>query len=381
MKYKLLGNQCERRALDKERLQFYLEINGFESTDSFEDAELVIFISCGMLEANSQATIRQVALLCDNSKRLVVFGCFPSMCKQEENDKVLYVPLKNPQALDEIIGATIPLNSISYPHFVNSRKAPKADFKHWDPRIILPYCSDVYSIIVSNGCSQACSYCSIRFAVGPLKSRPIDAIVEDLERGLSLGFRLFRFQCENLGVYGSDIKQNLGDLLKAIGKIHEYFSIDLPDLHPRGFVNHFNEIVTFVQAKNVYLLHLPVQSANQRILDMMRRKYDIHEVASRLHQFRNEFPDVRLGTDIIAGFPTEAENEFEDSYQFMMDFNFDVIYLHGYNAKVGAPSAKIEPLVPQDVIVERIQRTYNTIPNVVCWLNNYELSKQAGNHG
>ena len=126
-----------------------------------------------------------------------------------------------------------------------------------------------------------------------------------------------------------------------------------------------------MEEKKVSLLHLPLQSANQRILDLMNRDYKIADVDNKIEELKMRFPDLRVGVDIITGFPSETEEEFMDSFRFLEKHKFNWIYLHGYNIKVNALANKIEPKIGREIIRNRIKFAFERIPNIACYLNKY----------
>lgn len=369
----LCSNHCERRELDLGRLRIYLCANGWRSVETMDDASLIVFMACGMTVEASTDLLDRLASARRTGCRIVLFGCYSAMCEHRTYPDVDYVSLSDVEQLDQVMNATCSYRLFPHPRCRQAELTSTEVLKRPDPRLALPSCGDVFSLLVSEGCSGQCSYCSIRRATGPQRSRSIHDVMDDLRSGLSEGFRVFRFQCENLGLYGLDIGTDLGALLREMAGIHFEYSVDLPDLHPSGFVSHFGDIMEFAKRQNVYLMHLPVQSASERILKLMNRRYPIEEVSSKLAAFRERFPDVRVGTDIIAGFPTESEADFASSYRFMKTHSFDWIYLHGFVLKKGTPAERLTPRVPADVITNRIEMAYTTIPRIACFVNKYEM--------
>jgi MiaB/RimO family radical SAM methylthiotransferase len=375
-KYYFTQNSCERRLVEERWLLNYFQSNGFIKVDSVVDADYLIFFACGMKEDDSYEKINELSRQLSDSANLIVFGCYPAMSsKKIKNMNIYYVPLSKMEQFDDIILASVKTWNIGKPINFGEDLTLSEVMNSWDPRLKMPKCKDVCSLTVSTGCCEQCSYCTIRYATGNLHSTPINIVKDDLLNGLSAGYKYFRFQCENLGTYGLDIGEDIGKLLTELGKVKERYSIDLPDLHPKGFIGCFNEIVNFMREKQVLLLHIPIQSGNQRILDLMNRRYRIEELKEKLFKFRHMFPNMKIGTDIIVGFPTETDSEFYDSYELMKNFDFNWIYLHGFNLKENALANKISPRVPDKVIEERIKYALDSIPKIVCYLNNYTLEK------
>lgn len=369
-KYHFIQNICERRLLEERLLSIYFEMNNV-TLGKMEESDYILFFSCGMKEIDSNEKIEQIIKKKPLGK-VIVFGCFPAMCQHKYPDKILYLSLQDISHLDILINAEIKINEVRNQIYKKIGSTLFKDaMKKWDPRLSIPKCYDVFPLIISTGCSQKCSYCTIRNATGNLKSRSINEIITMIEVGLSKGYHTFRFQCENLGTYGDDIGLTLGDLLNEMSKIKRPFSIDLPDLHPKGFIHCFREILQFIDKKNVYLVHIPLQSGNQRILDLMNRETDLKEFLKYFKEFKKRYPSLKVGTDIIAGFPTETHEEYMDSHRFLEQNAFNWIYLHGYNIKPNALANDIYPKIDGEVIANRIRYTYERVENIACYLNNY----------
>ena len=369
-KYHFIQNICERRLLENSLLLMYLTENGLVS-GTLEESDYILFFSCGMKETDSYNKIENILSHNENG-RIIVFGCFPAMCEQKYKERVLYISLQDINELDILLQAKIKISNIRDELYTKTgSKLFDMVIKEWDPRLNIPKCRDVFPLIISTGCSQRCSYCTIRNATGNLKSKSIDGIIKKMEEGFQKGYNIFRFQCENLGTYGMDIGLTLGDLLDEMAKIKHPFSIDLPDLHPKGFIENYDQIINFMLKKEVYLTHIPLQSANQRILDLMNRETDLSKFLPYLDQLKKDFPALKIGTDIIAGFPTETDSEYIDSYNFLKKYRFNWAYLHGYNSKPNAPANDIHPQIDGVIIADRVKYAYDRLPNIACYLNNY----------
>ncbi len=377
MQVYIYQNVCERRVVGYRKLVIFLNKNNVKITDDLESADSVLFFSCGMKIDASFEYIRKIQSL---QKKIIVYGCAGKMLGLIETEYLIPINLYEYDKLNTLFNAKFRYQDID----INSEE--KEDYldisfdnamKSWDPRLYMPQCKDVYSITISEGCSNNCSYCAIHFATGELKSRSIESIVSDFKKAISEGYRLFRLQCENSGSYGNDNGNSIGELLDSLGNIEDDFAIDLPDLHPAGFVNNIDSIIRFMKKKKIYLMHLPVQSGSQKILELMNRNYDINDVKKCLRELFRHRPDFYVGTDIIVGFPGEKEDDFEDSMDLLNEFRLQPIYIHWYSEKKGTAAYYFKDKVDESVIQDRIRRMYDQFKYAACYLNNYRGEKDG----
>lgn len=377
MKYRVFicENVCERRFEELYNLKNYLIINDYTIVDSIDKADIILFFSCGMKKDDSIDKIYQFKMC---GKRTIIYGCSVKLLNVEDVDNLLAIELYNYSKLDSVFCNNIQFKNTDYRKQGDNGSVEKEFYfgdiiKTWDPRLLLPKCKDVYSIEISKGCSEKCSYCSICRSTGKLRSRDRKEIVTEMKLALSNNYTKFRLQCENSGSYGTDKDENLGLLIRDILQLENNFSVDLPDLHPKGFVNCFEEIVDLIKSKDVYLIHLPIQSASQTILDSMNRKYDISKVDEKLKKLFELFPDIRIGTDVIIGYPGETQEDFDKTVEFLKKYDFSIVYVHGYCDQPGTYSETLTNKVCENVKCERIDYIYKNIKNVVCYLNDYTL--------
>lgn len=367
-------NVCERRVVGYKRLILFFQKNNINITRNIQNVDYVVFFACGMKTDNTKEFIRAVL---DDNKKIVIYGCAAQMLEIKETGQITLISLYEYDKLNAFFRANIKYQDIDIYKGQDSLKEKQYVFtdalKSWDPRLIMPKCEDVYSITISEGCSNNCSYCAIHFATGQLKSRGVVEIVEEMEEAIAKGYVNFRIQCENSGSYGMDIGSNLGCLLDALGQIEKNYSIDIPDLHPEGFVKNIDSIIRFMEKKNIYLIHLPIQSASQKILAAMNRNYNIKQVEKALDKLLLHFPEIHIGTDIIIGFPGEDDRDFAESFDFLKKYLFNPLYVHGYCDKEGTIANDLGKKVSDAVKENRIRKIYSEFEYVACYLNNYKV--------
>ena len=209
-----------------------------------------------------------------------------------------------------------------------------------------------FYIQVQEGCSLKCSYCAIPLAIGKLNSRPIDDIIHDLLSGLEQGYESFHLVGDSIGTYGLDIGTNFGNLLERVKLLHGDFTLDLGEVSAIFLNKCFSQIKAFCDSNRMPSLWVPIQSANPRILKLMRRSCDVNELRDKFLELKSG-GRVKLGTSIIVGFPSETREELEDTIEFCRQVGFDFLICHGFSARPETEAAKLPNQVPPEEISER----------------------------
>ena len=209
---------------------------------------------------------------------------------------------------------------------------------------------DAYYLQICQGCVNNCSYCAIKKAKGGVKSKSIEALVAEMERGYALGFRRFMLLGDDCGSYGADIGTDLAQLL---GKLNEFdIRILINYIEPGSFLRLYPRIAPSVFGK-IDFMNIPVQATSRRIIGLMNRNYDPEEVMRRAKELKHKFPDLYLETHIIFGFPGETRDEFRGTFRLADCFDA-VIYFY-YTDRKGVASASLPGKIADGELGERIK--------------------------
>jgi 2-methylthioadenine synthetase len=357
--------------LEYDKLKYYITENKFNIVSDIYNADVIIFFACGMKE---DASLNLIEELSKKSKEIILFGCANDMLFLEKYDNIHRVGLYDYEKLDLLLESEKTysiLNNNNNIYFNDKKFNYEQAMSMWDPRLFLPKSSNVYPIQISTGCSNDCSYCSIHFATGKLLSRPVEEIVKEVTEMNRLGYIYFRMQCENSGSYGTDSGESISELLSKISKINKNIKIDLPDMHPRGFLDNFNAILEAIKNETIYLLHIPIQSGSNKVLEKMNRNYDINLVLEKLQIVRERSSKLIIGTDIIVGFPGETDDDFYQTVNILSEFDFSPIYIHGYRNQKGTRASEFDNKISDKLIEDRIKLLYKKFPHAACYLNEY----------
>ncbi|MFQ5952073.1 MAG: radical SAM protein [Candidatus Omnitrophota bacterium] len=400
---------CPRRALDAERIKTYLIANNQKIVDDPRKADYIFVVSCG-LKWPEEASIETIKKFKNLKGEIIVCGCLPEMNPKKLN-KVFNGRRISTAELDKIDAffpdfsvkfRDVPDANIGYEKNICKGKMPleirlKRSIKNkFD---IVPLCKFLYNFIrtiekirkktsikkpfafenkvrniikpfpwidvdnayfslrISEGCLGNCSYCTIRKAIGRLKSKPMPVILEELRKSFSQGNYKLNIQSSDSGSYGLDIGTNLPELLNVILKEDKKITFEfIQDLHPHWLCTYRKEFIKLSKAKKIKSILTAFQSGSSRILKLMNRSQNMDEYIEVLNKMKEVNPRLRLRTQVIVGFPTETEKDFEDTLKVIREVKFDQIDIFQYYETELMHSTKICPKVPRDIIAKRLKK-------------------------
>jgi tRNA A37 methylthiotransferase MiaB len=366
---------CSRSQIDLVRLHAYFEANSWEITSSPRDADMVVVSACAFTAHEQQTSEAYLQLVTDEmapGAKMVTVGCLAGISPAAA-DKFDSIPLKTERLteLDTLTGATVPLASVPDQNLVETRleqakhslgrasrlKATLADreeiplqillgLRHWahlDPKSPEAEWGEPFHIRVARGCASECSYCAIRIGAGPLRSKPLDDVMQEFERGLAGGSRLFNLTAEDVGAYGQDIGLSVVDLLKPILEHKGDFRVTWGDFGPRWLIEERKDLLGLLTTRKDKLgtIGFPVQSGSERILELMKRGYTAAESRDCLLALRRSAPSLRIVSHVILGFPGETRKDFLDTCDFVRSIGFARVQPFTYSERPGTDAAEL----------------------------------------
>jgi MiaB-like tRNA modifying enzyme len=200
-------------------------------------------------------------------------------------------------------------------------------------------------IPISNSCANYCSYCSVRYVKGKLFSYDKQDIEFEALRCLKEGCKELWVTSQDNAAYMLDKSEvsKLPELLGAITTIDKKFFIRIGMMNPMHLLDILDDMINVYKNDKVFkFLHIPVQSGNDNILGLMKRKYAVADFKKIVSEFRKSIPNITISTDIICGFPTETEEQFKDSLELVKEIKPDVLNISRYQARPGTEAAKME---------------------------------------
>lgn len=357
---------CQMNERDSEALACLLEMHGFQEVHQEAEADVMIFNTCSVRDQAERKVLGKVGLM----KRLkrerpdLVLGIIGCMAQRRGESLLQELP-----HLDFVAG-TDQLQNV--PRLVEECLARKGRpcavemgpgvFRELDGhrpgRLIA-------EVSVMRGCDQFCTYCIVPFCRGREKSRPIPDIVEEARMLAETGTKELLLLGQNITAYGVSEARARGEytpeysafaeLLEALQEVPGIQRIRFTSPHVRFMNRRFVEAVSSL-SKVCPSFHVPLQSGSDRILKLMHRNYTAAEYLDRIQAIRERLPQATFSTDIIVGFCSETEEEFEMTHEMMRKVGYDMAYIFRYSQREGTQAAKTLPDdVPDDVKHRRNQ--------------------------
>lgn len=209
--------------------------------------------------------------------------------------------------------------------------------------------------MISRGCTKNCSYCAIKKAIGPLISKPLDQCVKEFKKGLSLGYKDFVITADDVGAYGLDINSSFPKLLGKITSVEGDYNIEIQGLHPVWIVKYIDELEGILKRRKIKIIICPIQSGSSRLLKLMHRYHNTEKMKEVFLRIKKSFPDLSLETNYLVGFPTETDEDVEETLSFIKQVNFDACYVFPFSCKTGTMAEKIEPKIQKQEIFKRLE--------------------------
>jgi len=215
---------------------------------------------------------------------------------------------------------------------------------------------------IQDGCDGFCTYCLIPYARGASRSVPGDAVVAECHRLVAAGCHELVLTGIHLGDYGRDLEAHAGELRPVVGLLGRILQIPglgrlrLSSLEPAELSVELADLLAAHRGVACDHFHLPLQSGHDRILKLMRRSYDTRGYSDAVTLIRERFPDACIGADVIPGFPSETEEEFEATMALARDLGLAYLHVFPYSSRPNTAAARMPGHLPAEVVKERAAR-------------------------
>jgi len=350
---------CHARSLDVNRLMHYFKENNCCFVKSPKEAEHIIVMTCGVFKIRQDQCFNILGRLEKYKNKVILAGCLPAIASKKLKNKFTgnIIATKNLDQIGSLFKdfkvkfRNIPDQNIFAKRDLVARQKNKETFKE-------PVNTKEAYLRICNGCFNACSYCVIRPAIGKLKSKSISDCVTEYKKLLNSNYREFVFIGDDIGSYGLDIGSSFPDLLEALSECDKNYRVEwkFRFFNPMWAVKYRPRLLPFIKKNKITYMNCDIQSGNNRILELMARRYDIKEVTEVLLNFKKANPNLKIATDYICGFPSEAEEDFNETIGVIKRINFNFVWLRMYSGNEKAISSKLSGKIPAGVIYKRLKR-------------------------
>lgn len=352
---------CQMNELDTEIMVGQLENRGLTRTEDEENSDLLIYNTCSIRDLAERKIMGKLGKLeklgrsKENRAIIGVTGCMAMAKKESLFRKAPHIDFvlgtNNLTDLNQVLDEVLEFGK----HTIRTddQFEENLDYliaKRDDP--IKAYVS------IIRGCDKFCTYCVVPYTRGQEVSRPPDSIEEECRILVQKGYKEITLLGQNVNSYGKDRPEwncLFHDLLYRLDKIKGLERVRFMTSHPIDITLNLMQAIRDLPSLCEFV-HFPIQAGSSRILKKMHRIYSKEQYLEKVSLLRELVPNVSLGTDIIVGFPTETEEEFQETYDILKQVRYSVAFLFTYSPRKGTPAFRWKDDIPLEVKEDRLHR-------------------------
>ena len=362
---------CQQNEADSELIRGMLTEMGYEMTDTEQDADVIVINTCAIREHAEQRVFGNVGALVHGKRRnpnqiICLCGCMAQEPHVAERIKKSY------QHVDLVFG---PHALWRFPEFlrrIHLRRGRVFETQNSDGAIaeglpvrrsgkIKAWVSIMY------GCNNFCSYCIVPHVRGRERSREPEIILNEIRELAEQGYKDITLLGQNVNSYGKDLGRDIDfpSLLEMANAIPGDFLLRFMTSHPKDATEKLFDVMAKCE-KVAPVIHLPFQSGNTRVLQVMNRRYTREQYLEKVRALRERIPNIVLTSDVIVGFPGETTPEFEDTLSLIEEVRFDALFTFIYSPRKGTPAAEMpDPMSKEEKSANfnRLVEAQNRISN------------------
>lgn len=362
---------CQMNFADSELVMGILKAKGFELAKNIDEANVILLNTCSIRDNAEQKIHSRLDHLKGVKKNnpTAVIGILGCMAERLRKNLI-----EEKKIVDLVVG---PDEYRRLPEFIDLAYGGEKGIgvklsrtETYDD--IIPFREDGLSawISVMRGCDKFCTYCVVPFTRGRERSRALDSIVEEVKNLESRGFKEVTLLGQNVNSYFYEEK-DFADLLAASAKAAPSMRIRFTTSHPQDLSDKL--LYTIAEHENICnYIHLPVQSGSNRILELMNRTYTIEHYLNLIDKARKIIPNVSFSTDIIAGFPTETNEDHNATLEVMRAVRYDGAYMFKYSPREGTKAYQMNDDVPDEIKTKRLNEIID-LQQKISWEINQSL--------
>lgn len=358
LKYHILTMGCSLNENDSEKICGMLEEMNYSKTTNIDEANFIVFNTCCIRENAEDKLFGKLGevkkIKKQNDAIIAIGGC---MMQQEH----IIEKLKQSYPYVDIIFGTHTLHKLPediYKKIETSKKVEDIldiDGKIYEGIPIKREDKIKASVTIMNGCNNFCSYCIVPYVRGRERSRKPEDILNEIKELANQGYKEIMLLGQNVNSYNGGDGYGFAKLLKDINEINGIERIRFISPHPKDFTDDVIEAISTCE-KVCKSVHLPLQSGSSKILKAMNRKYTKEQYLELAYKIKEKIPNVALTTDIIVGFPGEAEEDFVDTLDIVEKIKFEQVFMFIYSRRKGTVADKMENQIPEDIKHKRFDK-------------------------
>lgn len=353
---------CKVNQADTASMEAIFKASGYKVVGFNEDADVYLVNTC-VVTNTGQRKSRQIinrAVRCNPLALTVVTGCYPQTAPEEVRAIDGVDVIIGNQERGRIVELVEEALTSKRDDILDNVQKMTVDTRFEELGVGTETNKTRAFLKIQEGCNQYCTYCIIPFARGPLRSRSLESIKEEIAKLVEAGYKEVVLIGIHLGCYGKElakegIKLSLYDAVQTALSVPGVERLRLGSLESVEVETRLLELMA-KDPRLCHHLHLPLQSGCDKILKSMHRPYDTARFSELLKEIRSYVPDIAVTTDIIVGFPGETEEDFEETLAFAKSCGFAKMHIFPYSKRKGTPAEKMPDQVEEQVKQERAAR-------------------------
>jgi len=319
---------CTANHADSQLMRELLERAGHRVVDG--EADLYVVNTCTVVKATERRVMRRLKELERRGVPYIVAGCLPAAQPEllSELSPLAVLTPSTIQSIADVVGVDYSLKQQGQEH-------------HPPP----PPPQSPHIIAIARGCVGSCSYCIVKRARGHLRSVPETEVVAEVKRAVRWGIKEVHLTAQDVGAYGLDTKSSLARLLRKVCSVEGEFFVRVGMMNPSTVLSQASELSeAFLHPKVFKFVHIPVQSGSDEVLSAMGRGYTVEQFERLCTLFRERLAECTLCTDVIVGYPTESEEDFERTLELIKRLEPDKLNITRFSARPHTPAFRLSQL-------------------------------------
>ena len=366
---------CQMNEYDSNRIYDSVKKIGFEKTENYDDANCYLLNTCHIRDKAKEKVYHEIGrvkkIFRSKQKPLVIIaGCVAQAENQEMLKREPYIDLVvGPQAYHKI-------NDTILNHIKKKKKVEETDF---DAVSKFKYFNKIKNnsgkissfLTIQEGCDKFCHFCVVPYTRGPEYSRPLKQILDEAKYLAETGTQEIILLGQNVNAYSNE-KKKLANLILEIEKISGIKRIRYTTSHPKDMSDDLIEV--YKDSKKLMpLVHLPVQSGSDKILNLMNRKHTIRDYYKVYDRLKKINSNIEFSSDFIIGYPGEEDKDFEETFELIKKIKFINSYSFVFSPRPGTVAADLK-LIDKEISMERLEKVQNQL-----YKNQTEMNKSIEN--
>ncbi len=355
---------CSANFSDMEMIAGILQQDGFDMADQPELADINLIVTCSVKNSTEHKMINRIKTLSNSNSPLIIAGCLPAADESLVKSLSPKASLIGPDSVKSITAVALYAlqhNPITY---LDSLKDEKINL----PKVRI---NPIISIVqIATGCLSECTFCQTKLAKGNLKSFRTGHIIKQIKSDIETGSKEIWLTSTDNGCYGLDIGTNIVNLINGCEQIDKYFRIRLGMLNPMYLKNFGKELsITYSTSNKLFkFIHIPIQSGSEPILKKMKRGLTLSSLLELVDRLRTSIPNITIATDIITGFPSETDDDFDKTLKLIRDIEPDIVNSSKFSSRPGTLASKMVK-VNDEIISMRSEKLHKLIKKIALEKN------------